>query len=65
MDFAVYDVLGREVASLARARHFEAGPQRLTWSGRNGQGGDAAAGVYFVRMRSEAGASVRTVVRVK
>jgi len=65
VDCAVYDVLGREVASLARARHFEAGPQRLTWNGRNGQGGDAAAGVYFVRMRSEAGASVRTVVRVK
>jgi hypothetical protein len=65
VDCAVYDVLGREVASLAQARRFEAGPQRLTWNGRTDRGGDAAAGVYFVRVRSEAGALVRPIVRVK
>ena len=65
VDCAVYDVLGREVASLARARRFEAGPQRLTWSGRTDRGADAAAGVYFVRVRTDAGASVKTLVRVR
>ena len=43
---------GREVRVLARAQGFSAGPQRLAWDGRDGEGREAGAGVYFVRMRT-------------
>jgi len=41
----VFDVLGRHVANLAR-RHLEAGSHTVRWDS-----GDAAAGVYFYRLR--------------
>jgi len=55
----VLDVAGRSVATLANGR-FDAGEHALTWSGRTGDGHEAAAGVYFVRVEHE-GADARTV----
>ncbi len=46
----VYDVLGREVRSVARGMWLDAGPQSLRWDGRTREGASAAAVVYFVRL---------------
>lgn len=45
----IYDVGGRLVRELTRGR-FAPGPQRTAWDGRDTQGRDVAAGVYFVRV---------------
>jgi len=50
---AVYDVMGREVASLVDEA-IDPGRHVATWSGRTRAGGPAEAGVYFVRMIASA-----------
>jgi hypothetical protein len=45
----VYDLMGREVASLVNGE-FEPGYHVATWSGRSEEGHSLGAGVYFVRM---------------
>jgi YVTN family beta-propeller protein len=65
VDVRIYDVLGREVRSLARGERFEAGPQRLHWDGRIGDGRPAGPGVYFVKVRLAGREWTRTVVRLR
>lgn len=65
VDLVVYDVLGRQVKSLARGRWFEAGPQRLRWDGRDEGGRETVAGVYFVKMKTDTGQWSRPVIRVR
>lgn len=65
VDLAIYDVLGREVRTVARGMRFEAGPQSLRWDGRDASGQQAGAGVYFVRLTTERATWTRPVVRVK
>jgi len=65
VDLEVFDVLGRQVRSIARSRWFEAGPQSLRWDGRDDGGREAMAGVYFLRMRTESGQWSRPVIRVR
>jgi cytochrome c peroxidase len=65
VDCAVYDVLGREVRSLARGLWLDAGARSLTWNGRRDDGGEAGAGVYFVRLRTADGSWTRAVVQVR
>ena len=65
VDAAVYDVLGREVRTLARGAWFGTGEQTLAWDGRDGSGRAAGAGVYFLRVRTPSALWTRTVVRVK
>ena len=45
----VYDVSGRCVRLLASGP-FSAGEHRFAWDGRDEQGADAPAGVYFSRL---------------
>lgn len=45
----VYDVAGREVASLSDGP-WDAGSHTVSWSGRTASGSTARGGVYFVRM---------------
>ena len=52
----VYDVQGRRVAALAD-RTMAAGPHRVTWDGRSADGRALPAGVYVVRLVSDAGAA--------
>jgi hypothetical protein len=54
---AVYDAVGRRVATLADGR-YEAGRHELRWDGRSGAGLRLASGLYLVRL--EAGAQTRT-----
>ncbi len=65
VDCAVHDLLGREVRSFARGKWREAGPQGLTWDGRRDGGAEAAAGVYFIRLRTDDGRWTATVVKVR
>jgi hypothetical protein len=64
VEASVYDVLGRETASLARGTWFQAGDGHLRWDGRDRSGHAAAAGVYFVRVKTDAGLWTRPVVRL-
>jgi len=63
VDVSIHDASGREVRRLASGR-MGSGPHTLTWDGRDGRGRIAAAGVYFVRIRSEEREAVAKLVRV-
>ena len=65
VDLRVYDVLGREVRAIAHGQRFEAGTQRLRWDGRRGDGGQAGAGVYFVRLELAGRQWTRAIVRIR
>ena len=65
VDCIVYDLLGRETRVLARGQRFEAGRHRLPWDGRTDLGREVGAGVYFIRLRCEAGQATRAVLRVR
>ena len=65
VDLVVYDVLGREVRAVARGSRLEAGPQSLTWDGRDASGRETGAGVYFVRLKTERATWARAVARVR
>jgi len=62
---AVYDVLGREVAAVARDQRFEAGGHRVPWDGRTRAGLAAPAGVYFARFEADGHTATRAVLRVR
>jgi photosystem II stability/assembly factor-like uncharacterized protein len=53
---SIYDLAGRRVRSLEAGR-LEEGMHDLRWDGRNDSGRRVAAGVYFVRLESEAGST--------
>jgi FtsP/CotA-like multicopper oxidase with cupredoxin domain len=52
-ELRVYDVLGREVRTLAD-REFAAGRSTITWDGTDDAGRRAPKGIYLYRLRSEA-----------
>ena len=62
---AVYDLMGRQVKSVARGLWLEAGPQSLRWDGRSESGSVVPAGVYFVRLETEAGHWSRPVIHLR
>jgi hypothetical protein len=65
VDVAVFDLLGREVRSLARREWHPPGRVTLRWDGRRGDGSEAGVGVYFVRVRTEGGQWSRPVARIR
>ncbi len=65
VECVVHDLLGRSVRSLARGVVLEAGPQSLTWDGRRDDGGETAAGVYFIRLSTDRNRWTGAVVKVK
>lgn len=50
VELGVFDLAGRQVATLAKGS-FPAGVYTREWDGRDAQGGQARSGVYFVRLR--------------
>jgi hypothetical protein len=48
----VHDVTGRVVATLAAGEWLESGEYRYSWDRRTRDGGRAATGIYFVRLRT-------------
>ncbi len=59
----VHDVAGRRVATLL-AGALAAGPHRVVWDGRDGDG-EAAAGVYFLRVQTEQGVLTSKISLIK
>ena len=59
-DLSVFDTQGRRVATLARGP-LAAGERTAAWDGRAASGAPAAAGLYFVRLRTAEGAVTRRV----
>jgi aminopeptidase N len=57
----VYDVLGREVAVLAKGQ-FEAGAHSVRWEGADASGRRAASGTYFCRFTAGSYAETRKMV---
>ncbi|MBE0564588.1 MAG: T9SS type A sorting domain-containing protein [Krumholzibacteria bacterium] len=60
----VYDVAGREVAVLGK-KVLEPGVSTIQWDGRAIDGGQAPAGIYFVRAESEQQVAVRKITLVR
>jgi hypothetical protein len=50
VELGVYDLAGRQVATLARGR-LEAGPYTKFWTGKDDGGQQMGAGVYFYRLK--------------
>ena len=63
VDVSIHDAFGREVRRLVPGR-LESGPHALAWDGKDRRGRAAAAGVYFLRIRSEEREAVAKLVRV-
>jgi hypothetical protein len=61
---AVYDVLGRRVATLAD-ESFDAGTHVVTWDGTGTQGEALPSGMYFVKLDAAGTSSVRKVLLAK
>ena len=61
---AIYDVLGRQVASLVDGPQ-PPGRHAVSWNGRDGSGGRVGAGIYFVRMQAPGHAETRKVTRLR
>jgi len=52
VDLAIYDPSGRRVATLASGTLL-AGPHERMWNGTSSSGEQAAAGVYFIRLKTD------------
>jgi photosystem II stability/assembly factor-like uncharacterized protein len=61
---AVYDASGRRVATVLSGV-LPAGAHRATWDGTTAGGGRAAAGVYLVRLETEAGERTAATIRLR
>ena len=60
----IYDVIGREVKQLINARQ-EAGYHSMLWNGRNSQGQNVGAGVYFYMIQANDFRQVRKMLLLK
>jgi hypothetical protein len=63
-DVSVFDVAGRVVRSLGEGPR-ESGEHSVRWDGANDAGESVGAGVYFVRIQTKAGTSVRKLTRLE
>jgi hypothetical protein len=60
----IFDVSGRRVRTLADAT-LESGPHTLNWDGSQENGGRAAPGIYFLKLRSPDGDAQKRLVLMK
>lgn len=64
VELAIYNLSGQRLTTLARGTR-EAGRHRLHWDGRDDRGRELASGVYFCRLRRQAGTEVRKLALVR
>jgi FtsP/CotA-like multicopper oxidase with cupredoxin domain len=64
VELTVYDVAGREVATLADGR-FAPGDHAVTWDGRDRSGQKVASGAYLYRLRTGERAQVQKLMLVQ
>jgi len=60
----VYDVAGRRIATLFDGVA-PAGTLDLRWDGRNGSGGSASSGIYWIRAEAAGSSFTRRLVRLR
>ncbi len=60
----IYNVEGRLVRTLLDGAQ-DAGAHSVMWSGKNDQGGQVASGLYFYRLRTDAGVLTRKMTLLK
>lgn len=65
VSLVVYDVLGREVASLISGREMAAGTHAATWNGKNSFGTMAPSGIYFYRLKAGSFEQTRKMTLLK
>lgn len=63
IELTVYDILGREVASLANG-YFEAGTHHVTWNSQS-VGSALASGVYIYRIKSRSFTDAKKMILLK
>jgi hypothetical protein len=61
VDLSVYDITGREVASLLEGE-MDAGYHTLSWDGKDNSGNSVSAGVYFYRLQASDVTKTRKLV---
>lgn len=59
----IYDASGRSI--LHRSQREQAGQHEMAWDGRNDRGIQVPSGVYFIRLRTDAGESVARLIRAR
>jgi len=64
VEIAVFDLSGRLVRRLL-SRTMTAGTHQVVWKGRDGRGRSAAAGVYFLRLRTEDTVDTKRMTLIK
>jgi len=64
VDVAVYNILGRKVATL-ESRRLTAGKHSVVWNGENDSGEQVSSGVYLYRISTTAKARTRKMVLVR
>jgi len=52
IEISIYNIMGQKVRTLIDEQRLP-GTYEVTWNGRNGQGGEVASGMYFVRLHSD------------
>ena len=65
---SIYDLTGKEVMRLINNQNMARGIHQIIWIGKNGQdgqGGDAASGIYFVKLQIGQQQRVRKILLVK
>ncbi|MEE9271328.1 MAG: M1 family aminopeptidase [Candidatus Krumholzibacteria bacterium] len=63
-EISIYDVTGAKIRELDRGT-VPVGFYRVVWDGKNGAGQEVSSGVYFVRLRTPQGESLRRAVFLK
>ncbi|HEY2956285.1 MAG TPA: lamin tail domain-containing protein [Candidatus Eisenbacteria bacterium] len=63
-DLAIFDATGRRVRTLLNGP-LAAGPQRVTWTGRDDVGRPAPSGVYFLRLGADQRVAVKKVLLIR
>jgi len=61
---AIYNILGQKVRTLVEGR-LKAGPQTLSWDGKNEEGNDLSSGIYFYQLRSGEVSQTKRLVLLK
>lgn len=65
VELKIYDLLGREVATLIDGDEISAGTHRVQWNGRNRFGETVSTGVYFYRIVAGGFVQTKKMVLVK
>ena len=65
VNFAIYNVLGQNVATLIGGKRMSAGTYEVSWNGRADDGNEVASGVYFYKIDAGEFNEVKKMVLMK